>query len=329
MRILMIGAGAVGQVYGHHLARGGAEVAFFVKPKYADALRKGMTLYRLQIGRKPERERLEGCRILTSLDEVQAETWDQVWLCISTPALQGEWLEDLLAAIGGATLVVLQPGLGVRDRVLGAWQRALGEGADPATLRSRVVTGLITAVAYQAPLPGDGLTEPGIAFWLPPLSPLPLGGDLARIGPVVQAFITGGCPARFAANVGQQGAIGMSLLQPLIAALEASGWSMSGLRRSPLLGLACRASQQMLTVAAAHEGVRPPLARMLAQPWIMGIVLGLAPALVPMPFETYLKYHFTKVGEQTRELLAHNIELGERHGLDVSAMRELAATLTA
>jgi ketopantoate reductase len=33
MRALVVGAGAVGQVYGHHLARGGADVAFYVRPK--------------------------------------------------------------------------------------------------------------------------------------------------------------------------------------------------------------------------------------------------------------------------------------------------------
>ena len=47
MKVLIIGAGAVGQVYGRHLALGGAEVSFYVKDKYADYARKGFTFYTL------------------------------------------------------------------------------------------------------------------------------------------------------------------------------------------------------------------------------------------------------------------------------------------
>lgn len=35
MKVLVVGAGAVGQVVAHHLAAGGAEVEFYVKPAYA------------------------------------------------------------------------------------------------------------------------------------------------------------------------------------------------------------------------------------------------------------------------------------------------------
>ena len=45
LRLLIVGAGAVGQVYGYHLQRGGASVAFLVRPAYAEACRGGLTLY--------------------------------------------------------------------------------------------------------------------------------------------------------------------------------------------------------------------------------------------------------------------------------------------
>ena len=38
MRVLLVGAGAVGQVYGWHLARGGAATSFLVRPRHAEAL---------------------------------------------------------------------------------------------------------------------------------------------------------------------------------------------------------------------------------------------------------------------------------------------------
>ncbi|MBT5947613.1 MAG: hypothetical protein HOG94_08080, partial [Nitrospinaceae bacterium] len=40
-------AGAVGLSYGYHLQRGGAEVCYFVREKYAEAAREGFTLYAL------------------------------------------------------------------------------------------------------------------------------------------------------------------------------------------------------------------------------------------------------------------------------------------
>ncbi|MDV7398489.1 2-dehydropantoate 2-reductase N-terminal domain-containing protein, partial [Arthrospira platensis SPKY1] len=43
---MIVGAGAVGQVYGHYLQRGGASVSYFVKEQYKEECEKGFTLYR-------------------------------------------------------------------------------------------------------------------------------------------------------------------------------------------------------------------------------------------------------------------------------------------
>ena len=44
-RVLLVGAGAVGQVYGKYLQAAGCEISFLVKEKYADEARRGFTLY--------------------------------------------------------------------------------------------------------------------------------------------------------------------------------------------------------------------------------------------------------------------------------------------
>src|SRR5690554_7703480 len=44
-RILMVGAGAVGQTYGYHLSRGGADVTFFVKEKYRAEAEAGFLMH--------------------------------------------------------------------------------------------------------------------------------------------------------------------------------------------------------------------------------------------------------------------------------------------
>ena len=50
-RVLIVGAGAVGQVYGWYLSRGGAEVSFYVKEKYLEDARAGFALYPLNTRR--------------------------------------------------------------------------------------------------------------------------------------------------------------------------------------------------------------------------------------------------------------------------------------
>ena len=48
-RVLLVGAGAVGQVFGKYLQAAGCELSFLVKEKYADEARHGFTLYELGI----------------------------------------------------------------------------------------------------------------------------------------------------------------------------------------------------------------------------------------------------------------------------------------
>ena len=49
-KVLLLGAGAVGQVYGYHLAKAGAEVSFKVRPKYLEETRQGWSKIRLPDG---------------------------------------------------------------------------------------------------------------------------------------------------------------------------------------------------------------------------------------------------------------------------------------
>jgi hypothetical protein len=82
MRALIVGAGSVGQVFGHHLARGGAEVSFLVKPKYADDCRRGFTLYPL--GRRPPRaQAFAAAGVLTAPEEAAGTAWDQIVVAVA------------------------------------------------------------------------------------------------------------------------------------------------------------------------------------------------------------------------------------------------------
>ena len=53
-RVLVVGAGAVGQVYGRHAQLAGADVTFFVREKYRDEVTRGFTMYPLNRRRNTE-----------------------------------------------------------------------------------------------------------------------------------------------------------------------------------------------------------------------------------------------------------------------------------
>ncbi|MFN7144443.1 MAG: ketopantoate reductase family protein [Myxococcota bacterium] len=308
IRALIVGAGAVGQVYGLALQRAGVDVSVFVKPKYAAKARAGFLLHALNRPAGPVR--LDGVGVLTTADEVRAQRWDQVWLAVSSTAIEGPWLEDILAATGDATVVCLQPGPEGRARVA-------------PLAGSRMITGIIGFVAYQAPLPGETrFAEPGIAFWFPP-GPSPFAGPAPRVQPVVDALRKGGCPAAVTPSTDAAATFGSALLQVHVGALDSVDWSWDRVRRGDHLALAARAWREAASVGAAMLGVRRPWWAGLVRPWGTRLALRILPRLVPIDLPTYLGYHFTKVGDQTRANLDVWIVEGRKRGLPVTALETL------
>ena len=116
--ILIVGAGAVGQVYAYYFARAGHDVHFFVKEKYIAEAEQGFTLYDLNKDKKrlhPVRFKNFHCH--SDWSTVAQQQWQQVWLCVSSTALAQIDLQPMLQAIGDATVVVLQPGLMIFNRL--------------------------------------------------------------------------------------------------------------------------------------------------------------------------------------------------------------------
>ena len=313
-RVLVVGAGAVGQVYGRHLARGGAAVTFLVKPAHAAELAGGLTLYPLN---RPRRQRAQPVRFtdfqsLTDVSAAAAERWDQVYLTVSSTALRaGDWFARLAAGLGPATLVLLQPGPGDRRFV---------EERVPA---AQIVQGVITVISYRAPMPGETrFPEPGVAYWFGPLAKSPLSGP--RSDAVVAALRAGGLPARRNPELAKSSTFPTAMFMPLLAVLEKAGWKFGVVREPARLALAARAGDEALQVMARHQGQKAPLAlRLLNHPLAVRLVLAVAPRLMPFDLERYLQVHFTKVGDQTRDFLRTYLALGRDAGLPTEALAQL------
>lgn len=306
MKALLVGAGAVGQVFAAHLASAGWEIGLLVKPRYARAARAGFTLL------PPGEEPWSWTPPVVLEDPVEAarERWDQVWLCVSSTALVDAWLDALARATPEATWVTLQPGL--EDRAL------LLRYVPP----SRLVSGLIGFSAWGAPLPGQEGPK-GLGYWFPPGVPCRFSGPEPAVDAIVDALARAGLPASASADAARDGALGSALLNPTMAALEVAGWTFSAWRHDPVSRLGAAAAREALAVAGAtHEVATWPLA-LLARRRVFSLVLRLAPMLAPMPLETFFRVHFGKVGDQTRAMLATWIRVGEARGLRVDALRAL------
>jgi hypothetical protein len=292
-----------------------------VRERYAEDCRRGFTLYPLNrpAARRTEPEIWEGFGVVTSAAEVAKERWDQVYLTVSSTALRGPWLEELAAATGNATVVLLQPGLD--DRVYGG--QRVGEG--------RLVQGMISLISYHAPLPGETrFPRPGMAYWFPPASPSPMSGPAARRDAVVAALRAGGLPARAHRDVARASAFPTAVMMPLLVALEESGWSFArafSAEGRPRLAAAAAAGREATSVVARTLDARAPwLLPLILRRTVLRAGLAVARRIIPLDVETYLRVHFTKVGDQTRALLASYVDHGRHLGLPTASLEAVIAT---
>ncbi|AKF04708.1 ketopantoate reductase family protein [Sandaracinus amylolyticus] len=313
--ILIVGAGAIGRVYGHCLAAGGARVSVLVRPRHVDELRGGVSVRRVPMIGARRDARFVPADVLTDVRELATRRFDQVWLGLPTNALDEPWVDALIDAVGDATLVSLQPGAHVRER--------LGRAR-------HLVSGAIGVVAWASPLDGSrDRREVGAhdatAYWLPPLQATMFSSDEhARADEVARALRAGGCPARVVRDASLELAKSSAIILPLVAALEASGWSLRALRRGPGLSRALAGSRALLALAT---GSRPPwIASPLRAPLLAPLV-AIVPAIAPFDLERYLEVHFSKVGTQTRVLLAEAEDDARSRGIDPAPIHALRASL--
>jgi 2-dehydropantoate 2-reductase len=326
LRVLIVGAGAVGQVYGKILHDGGAEVAFLVKEKYAAETRQGFVFYPRRTARRGaalKSERWTGFEVLTK----PYGDFDCVILSVSSTALYaGDWVAELVTAMGNATLVMLQPGLNDREFILSK----LG----PAKA-GHLVEGTINVVAYHAPMPAMGgrpaetHPEPGMAYWFPP-GPMKFSGDPLRLAPLFAALRRGGLPVAASPDLQKENVIGMPELTVLVCALEASGWSFDRLLGGPNLELASRATEEAIEVFARLRGAKlppAPVRHLVTRPAFIRTLVRGSKYVVPFDFETYLQVHFTKVREQMHQGLRDFVTHGSKFDVRTTAIDQLLSQL--
>jgi 2-dehydropantoate 2-reductase len=316
MKALVVGAGAVGQVFARHLQQGGGEVAFLARSGQLDRLREGLTLYPLN--RRQARSRpihFDAFHVIVDIDQIKALSWDQVHLCVPSTALREDLLLPLSAAIGQATLVAIQPGL-----------EDLGVILQHLTV-SQVVAGMVSFVSYPAPLPGEAVLKPGIAYWFPPLLATPFSGSPERARAVVGSLRRGGFPARLHPDVPTLAAFVVAAQMCLTAGLECVDWSFSRLRLGPLLQAGYAAFREAARVVGAYHSAEPPRLLRHLRPAMIRMLLRLAERRNPFDLQRFIAQHYTKHRGQTRLLIDAYIEQGRQRRLPTAALEQLRQLL--
>lgn len=306
MKILVVGAGTVGQVFAWHLRQSGAQVTFFVKPKYSDFGKNGLFLYPLNRAKdKSVAVKFDEFDVISSFEEIEKHKWDQVYVTFSGAAMDPQWLERFGKSVKDATVVTIQPGMNSYE--------TFGKYVPP----NQVVRGVVAWISYFTPMPGEAVSNPGVAFWFPFNSKSPFGGDPKRAQEVVHALERGGLPAKHDAGAEGGMVLPSLFLTAGITGLELEDWKFSRLSGSENFKLACRAARE----AGELEGAGASVCSI--QPFVAHSILKLAQKVIPFDFETYMKEHFTKVGAQTLVNLANYLDLAKSVGKSVPAIEEL------
>ncbi|MGK5082312.1 2-dehydropantoate 2-reductase N-terminal domain-containing protein [Bdellovibrionota bacterium FG-1] len=321
MKILLVGAGAVGQVYGYTLQKAGASVSYFVREKHAEETRRGFELYPLNRPKpRVQPVHFAGFDVLTDLEQVRCQVWDYVIFCMSSAGLrplqkEQEWLADFSQVIGKTPVVSLQPSLNDREYL----ERFLPT--------DQLIFGTISLISYHAPLASETVPTPGTAFWFPPLSKTPFSPK-GRAEPVAKLLSRGGMCSTVRNDVTREVAFGAATLMVLLAVLEAEEWSFKKLRHSPKFDKMLQAAQQAMEIVAAKQGARVPFQFRFGLRTFVHALLQLAPHLTPLPLEAFFKAHFIKVKTQTLLAIQDLIKEGKFYQKPTNLLEQLTAELT-
>lgn len=319
-RALIVGAGAVGQVYGHFLQRGGASVSYFVKGAYKAQCEQGFSLYRCRHAGLGPKEYFEADAIYTRFDELKDQEFDHIWIAVSSNDLRGEWLGRLKPLIGDTTVVMLQPDLEDQDYVLQFFPE------------TQIVYGMINFMGYENPLPDMPEQHPdadkkGVAYFMLPMTAAEFSGEPERLPAVMYALDQGRYPVKAQQDVPRLYADRSAWMIPLVATLELENWSFKRVVEGKSLSLASEGARQALAIVAAKFHRRQNWTERAVGRFLFKRLLPVVRWVFPMDAESFVKYQFRKTAKQTRFMLDHFIQQGESLGLQTDALVTLRQQL--
>ncbi|WP_437574956.1 ketopantoate reductase family protein [Sorangium sp. So ce887] len=315
MRISIVGAGALGRVYGVRLAAQGDDVTFVVRPERVADVRPFVIE---QVNSADRRDTLERPRLAADIPadaEVVLITvrFDQL---APGPGVGGgaggRTVADLLRGGPAAPVVVLTPLLPL--------QRA---GLEEAALR-RITPAMPSVSGY--------VDERGVVrYWLVGFASTLIdeeGGAPAErplLEELARRLTSADLTARLEPDVGAQNAATTTAFFPLIAAIDAGGGASALLENEGVLGTALEATRECV-VLADRVGRVAPWTKLLTRalgPFTLKPGVALARLVAPEALR-FLDAHFgPKLHAQHLAMGATVLAMGREHGVSLPALERL------
>ena len=318
MKVLMVGCGAVGQVFSLFLQKAGVELGLYDRPATVARLKQaleqgGLSLFQISHsrGRGPIAHRLDKYRVVMDIEECQRFKPDQIWFTTPSPVYHSEWFQEFLQKVSSDLVVCFAPE--------GGRSEFIPESGD----KDRFVFGGITFMAWQGDLEGGGGRPEGVNFFLSPLG-IPLMGTKRACGEVEQLLKKAGLRAVIQKQASPMQASVTAVMTTFVAGLELSGWSLKAFRKSPWLKRAARASQEAALSQFHRASIfTKTLLGLLCSMMGLFLITLFLPLLFPFDIEKYLKFHYLKTRDQTLTLLEVFAGDGEKAGLPVKNIQIL------
>ena len=320
MRVLIVGCGAVGQVFGLYLQNAGVEVGFYTRGDSTDSLnqarnRGGLNLYQICKPRRKEPiiHRLVDYQVVTDIEGSQRFKPDQIWFATPSTVFYSEWFKKFLDEVPSKRVVCFAP-----------------EGKRPefmsyAVDKKRWVFGGVTFISWQRDQKSGGAPSKGVDFWIPPFAEIPLVGEKEACDEVEEVLLAGGIKAMVRGEnfLNLQAAI-TALMTAFVAGFELAGWSFGAYRRSPWLKFAANGAREACSSQISEAGFfYEALFGIITNRAIFFLSTFLLPILTPFNLENYLRFHYLKTRDQTLKLLDVFIQDGENQGLPVGKIQLL------
>jgi hypothetical protein len=324
MKVLMVGCGAVGQVFSLFLQKAGVELGLYDQPATAEKLKQALALGGLPIfqitrshRKDPIAHRLENYQVPASVADCRRFAPDQIWFATPSPVYHSEWFRDFLKQVPSKRVICFAP-----------------EGGRPEFFpddggKDRLVFGGVTFMAWQGDLEGGGGRPEGVNFCLSPLAII-LSGTESACREAAQLLKKAGLRVDIQTQNSPLQASTTAVMTAYTAGLELSGWSLGSYRKSLWLKRAARASREAVLSQLRGAGflTRMALGILCSSPGFLAITL-LLPLLFPFDIEQYLRFHYRKTRAQTLTLLDIFASDGEKRGLAVENIRLLLRELNA
>jgi ketopantoate reductase len=317
MKVLIVGCGAVGQVYGLALQKAGVTLGLLDQPANAKKLNQareqgGLPLFQISHKHRkdPIRYRLKDYQVIADAVESRHFEPDQIWFTTPSQVYYSDWLHDFLQHVPSKRVVCFAP-----------------EGSRPEFFTERmgdqVIFGGTTFMAWQGDLGGGGGRPEGVNFWRPPLG-IPLAGNQDACREVAQLLRQAGFRVMIGKPDSHSQALATAVMTAFVAGLELSGWSLRAYRKSSWLRCAAVACGEAVIGQLPKASA---LTRALLSSPVLSACFFLAALLLPLLFpfdlEKYLKFHYTKTREQTILLLNVFMKDGIGCGIPITNIQSL------